>query len=128
MNELPFLDSLARSSSYASHRGYGQLITGYVSLLRSKLQFHSIHPEFTANLDYQEYKALRKVDDPNEGYNAILELMNLQESIDQMTKIVFSNLRSSASNECRIAVLVPLVEESFGIYKVRLSVDKLLHL
>jgi hypothetical protein len=36
-------------------------------LLKAKLRFHANHPEFTANMDYQEYRALKKVDDPNEG-------------------------------------------------------------
>ena len=28
-----------------------------------------MHPEFTANLDYEEYRAMKKVDDVNEGYH-----------------------------------------------------------
>jgi hypothetical protein len=47
--------------------GYSRLIQAYVGFLKSKLSFHSDHPDFTANMDYQEFRALKKVDDPNEG-------------------------------------------------------------
>lgn len=48
--------------------GYAKLIQAYIQLLKAKLELHTIHPEFRANLDYEEYRALKKVDDPNEGY------------------------------------------------------------
>lgn len=43
--------------------------------------------------------------------------MNLQDQIDRFQKVVFAHFRPSSNNECRIASLVPLVEESYGIYK-----------
>ncbi len=43
--------------------------------------------------------------------------MTLQDQIDSFEKLVFSHLRSGANNECRISALVPLVQESYGIYK-----------
>ena len=42
--------------------------------------------------------------------------MNLQDQIESFQKMVFSHFRYSA-NECRISSLVPLVKESWGIYR-----------
>lgn len=47
--------------------------------------------------------------------------MNLQDQIDQFQKLVFANFRPASNNECRIAALVPLVEESYAIYKFATS-------
>ncbi len=43
--------------------------------------------------------------------------MGLQEQIDSFQKMIFSHFRHSANNECRISALVPLVKESWGIYR-----------
>jgi huntingtin-interacting protein 1-related protein len=51
------------------------------------------------------------------SYETISELLDLAEKIDGFQKIVFQNLRPGINNECRIAALVPLVEESHGIYQ-----------
>lgn len=50
-------------------------------------------------------------------YETISDLMNLQDQIDRFQKVVFHHFRPTSNNECRIASLVPLVEESYGIYK-----------
>jgi hypothetical protein len=43
--------------------------------------------------------------------------MGLQDQIESFQKLVFSHFRHSANNECRISSLVPLVKESWGIYR-----------
>jgi hypothetical protein len=43
--------------------------------------------------------------------------MQLQDQIESFQKMVFSYFRVSANNECRISSLVPLVKESWGIYR-----------
>jgi hypothetical protein len=53
--------------------------------------------------------------------------MNLQDRIDQFQKRVFAHFRPSSNNECRIAALVPLVEESYGIYKFITSMLRAMH-
>lgn len=86
-----------------------------------------MHPEFTADMDYEEYKALRKVSDVNEGYLTIQELFGLQDQLDKFQRMVFANFRQGSNNECRIAALVPLVEESYGIYKFLTSMLAAMH-
>ena len=60
-------------------------------------------------------------------YITITELATLLDKVDQFQKTIFSNFRASTGNECRIAALVPLVEESYGIYKFITSMLRALH-
>lgn len=53
--------------------------------------------------------------------------MTLQDHIDRFQKVVFASFRHHSNNECRIASLVPLVEESYGIYKFITSMLRAMH-
>jgi hypothetical protein len=54
--------------------------------------------------------------------------MILLEKLDAFQKLVFANLQGYSSNECRIAALVPLVEESNGIYLFLISMLTAMHM
>ena len=43
--------------------------------------------------------------------------MTLQDQMESFQKLIFSHFRQGVNNECRISALVPLVLESYGIYK-----------
>ncbi|KAJ1031352.1 hypothetical protein NDA16_000821 [Ustilago loliicola] len=45
----------------------------------------------------------------------------------EFQKLVFAHFRGSANNECRISALVPLVKESYGIYKFLTSMLRAMH-
>ncbi|KAG7008858.1 endocytosis protein end4 [Physcia stellaris] len=77
--------------------------------------------------EYEEYISLKSINDPNEGYETISDLMTLQDQIDSFQKLIFSHFRSGANNECRISALVPLVQESYGIYKFITSMLRAMH-
>lgn len=98
-------------------RGYGTLIQEYVFFLIQKLGFHRNHPEFNGTFEYEEYISLKSINDPNEGYETISDLMNLQDQIETFQKLIFASFRQGTNNECRMAALVPLIAESYGIYK-----------
>jgi hypothetical protein len=53
--------------------------------------------------------------------------MNLQDKIDSFQKLVFAHFRGSTNNECRISSLVPLVVESWGIYRFITSMMRAMH-
>ncbi len=53
--------------------------------------------------------------------------MTLQDQIDSFQKLIFSHFRGGANNESRIAALVPLVQESYGIYKFITSMLRAMH-
>lgn len=53
--------------------------------------------------------------------------MTLQDQIESFQKLIFQMFRGSNTNECRISALVPLVKESFGIYKFITSMLRAMH-
>lgn len=53
--------------------------------------------------------------------------MTLQDQIDSFQKLIFAHFRGGSNNECRIAALVPLVQESYGIYKFITSMLRAMH-
>ncbi|KAH3912287.1 hypothetical protein HBI56_005470 [Parastagonospora nodorum] len=123
-----WLESLSRGSTAGEGmRGYAPLISEYIYYLMAKLAFHRQHPEFNGTFEYEEYISLKSINDPNEGYETISDLMTLQDQIDAFQKLIFSHFRSGANNECRIAALVPLVQESYGIYKFITSMLRAMH-
>ncbi|KAJ9155403.1 Endocytosis protein end4 [Pleurostoma richardsiae] len=122
-----WIDSLNRGMSGEGMRGYGPLIQEYVYFLLAKLSFHQQHPDFNGTFEYEEYVSLKAINDPNEGYEAITDLMILQDKIDRFQKLIFSHFRSVGNNECRISALVPLVHESYGIYKFITSMLRAMH-
>lgn len=122
-----WIDSLNRGMSGEGLRGYGPLIKEYVNFLLAKLSFHSQHPDFNGTFEYEEYISLKGINDPNEGYETISDLMQLQDRIEQFQKLIFSHFRGGGNNECRISALVPLVQESYGIYKFITSMLRAMH-
>ncbi|KAG0252581.1 sla2 Src-like adaptor 2 [Mortierella polycephala] len=125
--EGDWLNQCARSTQHFDVRGYATLIRAYVDFLHAKLRYHSNHPEFNGMFDYNEYISLKGIDDPNEGYETISDMMNLQDQIDQLQKLIFANFRPSSNNECRIAALVPLLQESYAIYQFATSMLRAMH-
>ncbi|OMJ29072.1 Endocytosis protein end4 [Smittium culicis] len=116
LQKTVYLESLGRSGSQGSWKGYGILIHAYTNYILAKLEYHRLHPEFNGCFDYEEYISLRGTYDPNEGYETIADLMSLQDRLDELQKLIFRNFTPGSNNECKIAALVPLVEESYGIY------------
>ncbi len=107
------LESCARSHG-STGLGYGPLIAAYVSFLQAKLEFHRLHASFTGNFDYEEYVSVRGVANLDEGYETVNNLLSVMDRMEQLERSV---LGTGALSECRIAPLVPLVEESHGVFK-----------
>ncbi|KAG1885456.1 ANTH domain-containing protein [Suillus subluteus] len=122
-----WLETCARTVATEGQRGYGPLIRTYVQFILAKLRFHRLRPEFNGLFEYEEYISLKGIDDPNEGYETISDLMGLQDQIESFQRMVFSHFRHSANNECRISSLVPLVKESWGIYRFITSMLRAMH-
>ncbi|KAK9318648.1 ANTH domain-containing protein [Lipomyces starkeyi] len=125
--QISWIETCARSTHGEGSKGYGPLIREYVDFLLSKLRFHKNHPEFNGTFEYEEYVSLKTIDDPNEGYETISDLMNLQDQINSFQRLIFSHFRHGSSNECRISSLVALVHESYGIYKFVTSMLRAMH-
>jgi hypothetical protein len=101
---------------YDGAKGYLVIIRAYIQFLLAKLDYHRLHPDFNANFDYKEYTSLRRVEDPNEGYETIDDLLKLLDKLDALQRTIFASFRAGSNNECRVSALVPLVEESWGMY------------
>ncbi|PWN54430.1 ANTH-domain-containing protein [Violaceomyces palustris] len=125
--QMGWFETCARTVGSDSMKGYAPLIRAYVSFILAKLRFHRHHKEFNGLFEYEEYISLKNIDNPDEGYETIMDLMNLQDQIEQFQKLVFAHFRGSANNECRISSLVPLVKESYGIYKFLTSMLRAMH-
>ena len=108
-------------------RNYLPLIQEYILYLVSKLTFHRNHPEFNGTFEYEEYISLKSINDPNEGYETISDLMTLQDQIDSFQKLIFAHFRQGSNNECRISALVPMVAESHGIYRFIMNMLRAMH-
>jgi hypothetical protein len=126
ITEKPWLEVLPRMLM-SDFRGYRDLIQAYVEFLSAKLGFHRVHPEFNGLFDYNEYVSLRGTMDPNEGYETVSELMDLQDHVDRFQRMIMASLRSSPILECRLSALVPLIEESYGIYRFITSMLRAVH-
>ena len=122
-----WLETCSRAIPGDGAKGYGPLIQSYVEYLLAKLMFHRYHSEFNGTFEYEEYITLKNLHDPNEAYEVITELMNLQDQLDAFQKLIFAHFRGGNSNECRISALVPLVHESYGIYKFITNMVRALH-
>jgi hypothetical protein len=127
MTNRQWIDSLNRGMTGEGMRGYAPLIKEYVNFLLAKLSFHANHPDFNGTFEYEEYISLKGINDPNEGYETISDLMALQDRIEHFQKLIFSHFRNGGNNECRIAALVPLVQETYGIYKFITSMLRAMH-
>lgn len=117
IKNMDWIDSLGRSVHGDGFKGYGRLIKEYVIYLLKKLSFHRNHRGFNGTFEYEEYVSLVTVENPDEGYEAILDLMALQDSLDDFQRMIFSSISHDRKSECKISALVPLVAESYGIYK-----------
>lgn len=120
-----FLYSL--STVFPSATPYGKLIIQYVRFLLQKLDFHRNNPGFNGTFEYEEYLSLRAVNDPNEGYESILQLMDLQDSINDLQKLIFATIHQAPNNLCKVSALVPMITESYGIYKFLVSMLRALY-
>ncbi|ODV77784.1 structural constituent of cytoskeleton [Suhomyces tanzawaensis NRRL Y-17324] len=106
---------------------YGRLINQYDKFILKKLDFHRNNPGFNGTFEYEEYISLRAVHDPNEGYDSILQLMDLQDLIDDFQKLIFATIHQTPNNLCKVSALVPLIAESYGIYKFCISMLRALY-
>jgi DNA repair exonuclease SbcCD ATPase subunit len=112
-----WIDGASRWIQGDGFKGYGRLIKEYSAFLLKKLQFHKNHRGFNGTFEYEEYVSLFTVQNPDEGYEAILDLMALQDALDDLQRLIFTTINPDKRSECKIAALVPLVKESYGIYK-----------
>lgn len=124
VSQKTWIKKLANGAGYS---GYSKLIAGYAEYLCNKIDFHRDYPAFSGTFDYEEYVSLRGIDNPDEGYETISSLLALLVKLDALQKLIFQDFRGASSSEARVASLVPLVEESYGIYQFLVSMLTAMH-
>ncbi|KAG7705516.1 hypothetical protein KL950_003952 [Ogataea haglerorum] len=125
---INWLESLGRFSNNDTTAGHTKLIREYVFYLEQKLRFHHDHRGFNGMFEYEEYVSLRTVSDPNEGFESIMDLLSLQDSLDNLQRVIFSFIRHTSDiSEYIISSLVPIIAESYGIYKFLISMLRALY-
>lgn len=80
----------------------------YAVFLVEKLKFNHAHPDVSGNL--QKWKDTNKVKDLT---NLVVGALELQKNVLFAQQKI---LQSAGLNECRLAGLIPLIEESYGAY------------
>ncbi|ODQ46431.1 hypothetical protein PICMEDRAFT_16315 [Pichia membranifaciens NRRL Y-2026] len=115
---MDWIASLGHTQS--PDRRYQILIPEYVDYLLQKLRFHHNHRGFNGTFEYEEYTSLRSVSDPNEGFDAVYDLQLLQEALDHLGRDTLAPAKKNIS-EAITSALVPIVSETYGIYKFLIS-------
>lgn len=117
LREAAFISQLSNRRNYSGNASYGTLAQCYVQYLKIKLEFHRIHPKFNGKFDYTEYIAQHDSTKLDDRFETINELLDLLSKLDQLQRSIIRQSRGIASNECLQSALIPLVEESEGMYK-----------
>lgn len=127
IRDREWIRSLGRLNIGASD--YTKLIREYVRFLMLKLDFHATHKGFkNGTFEYEEYVSLMSVSDLDQGYETILDLMTLQDQLDDFSQVIFASIHGDRRNsECKVAALIPLIAESYGMYKFITSMLRGMH-
>uniref|UniRef100_A0A147BSL9 Putative actin-binding protein n=2 Tax=Ixodes ricinus TaxID=34613 RepID=A0A147BSL9_IXORI len=114
--------------------GYGKLIQCYCRLIVAKLNFHYRNPKFPGNLVVSD----DALDDIGEGdvnvfFQVTCEMFDYMDEILALQQAVFGSLDMARSNsmtnsgQCRLAPLIPCIQDSSQLYDYIVKVLFKLH-
>ncbi|CAN7938158.1 unnamed protein product, partial [Ixodes hexagonus] len=114
--------------------GYGKLIQCYCRLIVAKLNFHYRNPKFPGNLTVSD----EALDDIGEGdvnvfFQVTCEMFDYMDEILALQQAVFGSLDMARSNsmtnsgQCRLAPLIPCIQDSSQLYDYIVKVLFKLH-
>ncbi|KAH8038977.1 hypothetical protein HPB51_004132 [Rhipicephalus microplus] len=114
--------------------GYGKLIQCYCRLIVAKLNFHYRNPKFPGNLTVTD----EALDDIGEGdvnvfFQLTCEMFDYMDEILALQQAVFGSLDMARSNsmtnsgQCRLAPLIPCIQDSSQLYDYTVKVLFKLH-
>ncbi|CAB3366934.1 Hypothetical predicted protein [Cloeon dipterum] len=103
--------------------GYGTLISRYCTLLITKLKFHQQNPKFPGNLQVTPDELMNfGENDINNYFQMAVEMFEYLDDILALQNAIFGSLDMSRSNsmtssgQCRLAPLVPCIQDSSPLY------------
>lgn len=102
---------------------YGKLIQCYTVLLITKLDFHRRNPRFPGNLmvTKEELESIGE-NDINNYFQMSVEMFDYMDEILNLQSAIFGSLNVSRSNsmmssgQCRLAPLIPCIQDSSQLY------------
>ncbi|XP_062502731.1 huntingtin-interacting protein 1-like [Corticium candelabrum] len=111
---------------------YSKLIHAYCCVICAKLDFHRRNPAFPQTLNFKDQKIPVQDNDINGYFQLAVEVFDFQATILKLQKLIFGSLdpsrpASATSVHCRVAPLVPIVEESAALYQMSLKLMHQLH-
>lgn len=114
--------------------GYGKLIQCYCQLIVVKLSFHSRNPKFPGNMTVSD-EALDDIGehDVNVFFQLACEMFDYMDEILALQHAVFGSLDMARSNsmtnsgQCRLAPLIPCIQDSSQLYDYTVKVLFKLH-
>lgn len=101
--------------------GFGTLIPAYCGILKLKLNFHATHSQFAGNLSLDDFlRADRRL--PFKTSSDIVQrCLGVGESILKLSEALFQ-LDHLQLTEVKVAVLIPLIPESYSLYNLQLTI------
>ncbi|XP_064461070.1 huntingtin-interacting protein 1-like isoform X2 [Ornithodoros turicata] len=114
--------------------GYGKLIQCYCQLIVAKLNFHSRNPKFPGNMTVTD-EALDDIGehDVNVFFQLACEMFDYMDEVLALQQAVFGSLDMARSNsmtnsgQCRLAPLIPCIQDSSQLYDYTVKVLFKLH-
>lgn len=105
--------------------GYGKLNSIYCKLLLTKLEFHQKYPPIPGNLQLSDPETtLEKLaqNDVNNLFQMSVEIFDYLDALISLEEAIFGsfdlskNISTTASGQCRLAPLIPVVLDSGQLY------------
>jgi huntingtin interacting protein 1 len=111
---------------------YSKLIQAYYNVVCAKLDFHHRNPKFPQTLNFKDQLIPVEDNDINGYFQLAVEVFDFQATILKVQQLIFGSMDPSrpataTSVHCRIAPLVPIVEESAALYHMSLTLMRRLH-
>ncbi|XP_071848191.1 huntingtin-interacting protein 1-like isoform X2 [Apostichopus japonicus] len=121
---LRFISDLGKMWTHLQE-GYGKLNSIYCQLLLTKLEFHQKYPTIPGNLQLTDPEtALEKIaeNDINNLFQMSVEIFDYLDALINLEEAIFGsfdlskNISTTASGQCRLAPLIPVVVDSGQLY------------
>lgn len=127
---IKFLSEVGKHWSHAV-AGYAPLITAYIRVLMTRISFIVKNPELPSNLNFED-KPFQIPSDIDHTFQLAVEVFDAQSSILHLYAAVLTNLDpskgvSAQQVQCRLAPLIPAIQDSAALYDVIFKLMKALH-
>lgn len=127
---LKFLSDVGKHWSHAV-AGFGPLNTAYVKVLMMRVSFYVKNPEVAGNLNFEDSE-FSVPTDIDVVFQLAVEVFDLQSSLLHLYAAIINNFDPSrgvaaTQIQCRLAPLIPAIQDSAALYDLVFLLMKALH-